>query len=247
ERRRQKRQQKIMSSAGDRLSRITGTAFPSRAESPTPSPSTSSGLGEHASAGTGRTMGASSRLEDDPSEELGAPPPMDPLNMFGSPGMMPGMQGMGMGPMAGGADGMNMGASNNQNVSSATDPSLKYWNLLHLVSMLILGLYAVYKEWTLVGVDRLASLLEHSSDYTLQGGQPLFWYFATIQVALQSARFASQQGTMASTSTLAAIATQLPPPLNNIVTVFMRYRLIWSCLVQDICVLLFILGCAQVC
>ncbi|CAO3593140.1 unnamed protein product [Absidia cylindrospora] len=40
ERRRQKRQQRILTSAGDRLSRITGTAYPLRA-SPSPSPSTS--------------------------------------------------------------------------------------------------------------------------------------------------------------------------------------------------------------
>ncbi|CAO3593138.1 unnamed protein product [Absidia cylindrospora] len=55
-----------------------------------------------------------------------------------------------------------------------------------------------------------------------------------------------QQGTVPSQSTLGALATQLPPPLNNIVTIFLRYRLIWSCLVQDCCVLVFVIGFAQV-
>ncbi|CAO3631647.1 unnamed protein product [Cunninghamella blakesleeana] len=41
QRRREKRQQRILNSAGDCLSRITGTAYPHR-ETPTPSPTTSS-------------------------------------------------------------------------------------------------------------------------------------------------------------------------------------------------------------
>jgi hypothetical protein len=55
-----------------------------------------------------------------------------------------------------------------------------------------------------------------------------------------------QQGTMPPTSTIATLATQLPSPFGNIVTIFLRYRLIWTCLVQDICILVFIIGLSQV-
>lgn len=63
---------------------------------------------------------------------------------------------------------------------------------------------------------------------------------------MQSARMFYQQGTMPPTSTIIQLATQLPPPFGNVVTIFLRYRLIWTCLVQDICVLVFIIGLSQV-
>lgn len=63
---------------------------------------------------------------------------------------------------------------------------------------------------------------------------------------MQSARLFYQKGTMPPTSTLATIATQLPHPFGNIITIFLRYRLIWSCLVQDICILVFIIGLSEV-
>jgi hypothetical protein len=39
------------------------------------------------------------------------------------------------------------------------DKSSKYWNLLHLAMMCMLGIYAVYIEWTRAGSERFASLL----------------------------------------------------------------------------------------
>ncbi|ORX47067.1 hypothetical protein DM01DRAFT_1386061 [Hesseltinella vesiculosa] len=259
EKRRQRRQQKIMAGAGDRLNRITGTAFPHRTASPTPSPSTSSGPSTSLPRGPTHDH---PRLDDDPSDELGAPPPLDPLNMFGGDpmamfgggnmddmfrqgGMPPGL----LSAMTGAAGTMPAGmpGTTPPGPASPLDPTVKYWNLLHLTSMVLLGFYAVWMEWSNAGLDRLASLLNHSSDYTVQGGHvPLFWYFATMELGLQSARFFYQKGQIATVSTLGALATQLPPPLNQIVTIFLRYRLIWTCLVQDISVLLFIIGCAEV-
>ncbi|CAO3631651.1 unnamed protein product [Cunninghamella blakesleeana] len=147
---------------------------------------------------------------------------------------------------AAGGGSSSTSSNNNNDASSITDPTLRYWNLLHLISMFLLGFYAVYLEWSTAGMDRLASLLQSNSN--LYGGVhiPLFWYFATMELCLQSARLFYQNGGIATNSTLGAIATQLPPPFNNIVTVFLRYRLIWSCLVQDCCVLVFIIGFSQV-
>lgn len=39
------------------------------------------------------------------------------------------------------------------------DASTKYWNLLHLVTMVMLGVYAVYFEWTKAGAERFSTLL----------------------------------------------------------------------------------------
>jgi hypothetical protein len=75
--------------------------------------------------------------------------------------------------------------------------------------------------------------------------QPLFWYFVTVELGLQSARMFYHKGG-APPSTLATFAAQLPNPFGNIITIFLRYRLIWTCLVQDCSILIFIIGLSQV-
>jgi hypothetical protein len=56
--------------------------------------------------------------------------------------------------MAGGANGME------DQQPQVVDKSIKYWNVLHLVMMVLLGFYSVYTEWTRAGSDRFASLLQ---------------------------------------------------------------------------------------
>ncbi|KAI8646964.1 hypothetical protein BD408DRAFT_409511 [Parasitella parasitica] len=287
ERRRQKRQQRILQAGESRLGKITGTAFPNRASvspSPSPSPSTSS-ISKSTStpaASTSPSFRTQRRDSDDPSEELGAPQPLNDMNsimnqqfasMFGNVSGVPGSEGQNMDPFqqlfanaaaAGGngenggfnpaallatmAGGAGAGAQPMTEEQQKLDQSQKYWNLVHFVMMVLLGFYAVYIEWTRAGSERFASLL--SSNAGVAGYPaihvPLFWYFVTIELGLQSARLFYQQGTMHSTSTIASLATQLPHPFGNIITIFLRYRLIWTCLSQDICILVFIIGLSQV-
>ncbi|KAG2236022.1 hypothetical protein BDF21DRAFT_469216 [Thamnidium elegans] len=264
ERRRQKRQQRILQSGESRLGKITGTAFPNRhTPSPTPSPSTS--LKNNTEP---ITLTPSSSLKpepvsfrtqrrdsDDPSEELGAPEPLvdQDMNvvmnqafasMFGGVAGIPGSEG-GFNP-ASLLSAMGGGEMPDQAAAEHVQDSTRYWNLLHLLVMVMLGVYSVYFEWTRAGSDRFAALLyKNVSNYpTIH--VPVFWYFVTLELCLQSARLFYQKGTMPPTSTLATLATQLPHPFGNAVTVFLRYRLIWTCLVQDICVLVFIIGLSQV-
>lgn len=129
------------------------------------------------------------RDSDDPSEELGAPQPTDQdinnlmnqtfASMFGGGGLA-GSEGMGFNPAA--LFGAMNGAGDNDafqklllqgqqgdpnaptpptppGQQQKKDPSTKYWNLLHLILMMILGIYAVYIEWTRGGSERFASLL----------------------------------------------------------------------------------------
>ncbi|EPB82101.1 hypothetical protein HMPREF1544_11183 [Mucor circinelloides 1006PhL] len=301
ERRRQKRQQRILQSGESRLGKITGTAFPNRASvspSPSPSPSTSS-INKPASVNTPPSFRTQRRDSDDPSEELGAPQPLNDMNammnqqfasMFGGISGIPGSEGNAFSPAAalmangahaegqqanmdpfqqlfanaaaaqGGQGGFNPaallatmagGGGAEQPMTEEQqkiDRSQKYWNLLHFIMMIILGFYAVYTEWTRAGSERFASLLSSNASVANYPAihVPLFWYFITIELGLQSARLFYQQGTMPPTSTIATLATQLPHPLGSIITIFLRYRLIWTCLSQDICILVFIIGLSQV-
>lgn len=289
ERRRLKRQQRILQAGESRLNKITGTAYRKLSllkkhetdivfialratPSPTPSPSTSS-INNNNSSTTSipSSFNTQRRMSDDPSEELGAPPPLDMntlmqqqmASIFGGVSGVPGsapsdpLQQMFGNAAAGGPNGfnpatllssmMNGGATPEQTEQQQQmDKSSRYWNLLHVVMMVMLGFYAVYTEWTRAGRERFASLLSSDVNNYPNIHVPLFWYFITIELCLQSARLFYQQGVMPPTSTLASLATQLPPPFGNIVTICLRYRLIWSCLSQDICILVFVIGISQV-
>ncbi|KAI9030738.1 hypothetical protein CLU79DRAFT_883885 [Phycomyces nitens] len=298
ERRRQKRQQRILASAGDRLNRITGTAFPNRS-SPTPSPSTSASSlapSESLSKELPRSRSPSPALfggaqpvlpadpakrvqqqrrasDEDPCESLGAPPPLsandpqirsleefdamlglppssfsqrqpqaDSINalneMFGgqlpfNPAMLANMQGQ------------------QQPTEVTNDPSRFYWNLIHVSSMLWLGIYAVYTEWSTAGLGRFASLLwmnpAESASNGFTGVQfPLFWYFVTLELMMQAAQMFFQQGPAHSGSMLGTIAGQLPHPFSTVILTCLHYHTLWSCLVQDCCILVFVIGIAQV-
>ncbi|KAI9478524.1 MAG: hypothetical protein EXX96DRAFT_571250 [Benjaminiella poitrasii] len=299
ERRRLKRQQRILQSGESRLSKITGTAFPNRfTPSPSPSPSTSTAAIKSPSEPKPTSSPSpintvrQRRPSDDPSDELGAPPtlnsahgtnndssqPMAPNNaMFGEglfgngEGSSDPMQqlfaaamnnangagGAGFNPLAALLANQNMDGSSsragetpaNVEAQRMMDKSAKYWNLLHFIMMVGLGVYAVFTEWKRAGSDRFASLVSNDASMTNYPAihVPLFWYFVTLELCMQSARLFYQQGKIpTSSNTWLQLATQLPHPFGQIVTIVLRYRLIWSCLVQDICILIFIIGISQV-
>ncbi|KAI8979198.1 hypothetical protein BDF20DRAFT_912824 [Mycotypha africana] len=295
ERRRQKRQQRILNSSEDRLSKITGTAFPHRASpSPVPSPSISSKTDTPLPSKTSQRRFSHS---DDPSDELGAPAPLNNgtntdamanllqqqmASMFGSSssaepdsirpvgfdrdpleqlfasanssnnntGLNPANMLAQMMMMNG-----NSGTTNStltpeqlQQQQQEVNQSRKYWNLLHLLIMITLSLFAVYKEWSFFGASQYASLLTqpYKSNYSLNLNMPLFWYFVTIELCLQTARLFYQKGRVPPTSTIATLANQLPPPFSSIINIIFRYKLIWTTFIHDICILIFIIGISQV-
>lgn len=55
--------------------------------------------------------------------------------------------------MAGGANPME------DQQAQVVDKSVKYWNVLHLIMMVLLGFYSVYTGWQRVGSDNFGSLL----------------------------------------------------------------------------------------
>ncbi|KAH8551709.1 hypothetical protein BGW37DRAFT_519984 [Umbelopsis sp. PMI_123] len=312
EKRRQRRQQKIMAAAGDRLSRITGTAYPDRlTPSPVPSPSNSTTSIKSAQNIENQRVRASSPLETssstptsrhspdpsvlqlprrgshlDPDETLGAPtssafnsqlaehfPGEDEANariyqdrmaaiqrMFGLGG--PGSPPFGDIP---GAPGMNTASSSQQDpmssfpfnpammagmqpVQTTPDTTAKYWTLIHFVTMSLLGIYAVISEFKITGSSHFAHLMlnkEPDSVFPYGPSFPLFWYFVTLELILQSSRLFYQKGQPPQSSILGSIAAYLPPPFSTGILLFLRYSLIWKCLVNDCCLLLFIVGMAQ--
>ncbi|ORZ01115.1 hypothetical protein BCR43DRAFT_469581 [Syncephalastrum racemosum] len=298
ERRRQKRQQRILASADSRLSRITGTAYPLRA-SPTPSPSTSasslapseqaqppsrspspavfgststdtlrsrkakvSTSSSSAPVSINATHATARFLDEDPSEELGAPPPLqhdEPPSLFAmlDPSLHQQQQqqqqpaDINLNDLFQGQFPFNpalLASLQGNTEQEQEDTTTKYWNLLHFVSMLWLGIYAVYTEWHKGGYERFASLLTTNPAQITQYPSvqfPLFWYFVTLELMMQSARMMYQQGPTSRRSMLSGIIQQLPPQIANVANIGLRYWLIFSFLIKDCLVLVFVIGFAE--
>ncbi|CAJ0753715.1 15972_t:CDS:2 [Entrophospora sp. SA101] len=71
---------------------------------------------------------------------------------------------------------------------------------------------------------------------------PLFWYFITAELILQSTRLLLQRDQPLQGSTLGNLAANLPEPFPDIIKILLKHRLIWNSLWEDICVLIFIVG-----
>jgi len=76
----------------------------------------------------------------------------------------------------------------------------------------------------------------------LPGFQPVFWYFVTMELVLQSTRMFVHGMTASPSSILGTIAGLLPSPFSDAILVFMRYRLIWTSMLNDLSVVVFIVG-----
>jgi hypothetical protein len=63
-----------------------------------------------------------------------------------------------------------------------------------------------------------------------------------MQLILQSTRMVLHGVTASPSSTLGTIAGFLPPPFSDMIRILMRYRLIWSSMVNDLSVIVFIVG-----
>ncbi|GAO47988.1 hypothetical protein SAICODRAFT_21393 [Saitoella complicata NRRL Y-17804] len=205
-------------------------------------------------SGTGGAGGMAS-LEDllgariGPTGAAGGSAPQFPF------GNLPGMGGLGVGAEGGaGGDPMamltallggdksipgmppipGMGMGMGQEVK-AVDPWGGYWRFAHWIISISIGIWAVMADtFTGTSIDRLES-------YT--GVKPVFWYFITAQLILQTARLFSERGGQALPgSKLAMLAGQLPAPFGGWLMTFARYRFIFTSGLRDLFWLVFVLG-----
>ncbi|KAF9134676.1 hypothetical protein BGW39_006265 [Mortierella sp. 14UC] len=131
-------------------------------------------------------------------------------------------------------------------ITPQVDTTARWWKLLHFVLSVFFGLGVVYAEYRRQGdlgrFDALA--IDKPMPYGVYqvAPMPVFWYFVTMQLILQSTRMVLHGVTASPSSTLGAIAGFLPPPFSDMIRIFMRYRLIWSSMVNDLSVIVFIVG-----
>jgi len=139
--------------------------------------------------------------------------------------------------------------------SSSPDPppeqsSAWIWRLVHSLFSLSLAIYIVLRS-PFTGSERLRHSA-HNDDWTVQptpaqNAAHFFYLFATFEVVLQTSRYFVEKGQLQGSGILSTIAGILPPPYGGHVRTIGRYSVIWSTVVSDAMVVVFVLGAASWC
>lgn len=121
-------------------------------------------------------------------------------------------------------------------VSSAT------WRIVHALTSLILAVYVTLSSplsFTGSKEDReFSSITSSGADF----GARLFFWFATVEVVLQSSRFFLERGQLGGSGWLGTLTKILPEPYAGYLRVVGRYGVIFSTVVSDALVVVFALG-----
>lgn len=171
--------------------------------------------------------------------------------MGGGAGGMPGMTGMPGGPgQQGGAPPDLASMFSAMQGGQAAEPSPEQssawiWRLVHSLFSLALAIYIVLQ--TPFTGSKLARHSLHDDDWTVQPtpAQNLarfFYLFATFEVVMQSSRYFIEKGQLQGSGILSTVAGILPPPYGGYVRTIGRYSVIWSTVVSDAMVVVFVLG-----
>lgn len=154
----------------------------------------------------------------DDGQPGGLPPGL--AAMLGGGGM-PGMPGMG-------------GPPPQQNSTYAY-----LWRIIHALSALILGVYITLTSHAFTGDISRGGITGAGHE----GGINVFWVFATAELVLQSSRFFLEKGAGSQLGGwMGMVAGFLPEPWKGYVTLAARYSGIWSTIVEDGMVVVFIVG-----
>lgn len=184
----------------------------------------------------------------DPSQD----PMMAMLQQMMGGGGMPG----GSGTSAGGQPGMPPDMSSGMadilaamQGGSATEPSPTQssawiWRLVHSLFSLALAVYIVLQT-PFSGSKQSRELV--ADDWTVESPPAdsfahFFYLFATFEVIMQSSRYFIEKGQLQGSGILSTVAGILPAPYGGYVRTIGRYGVIWSTVVSDAMVVVFVLG-----
>lgn len=114
------------------------------------------------------------------------------------------------------------------------------WKIVHAVLALILGVYVTATSNAFSGDISRNAIAEARQ----QGGINLFWVFATAELVLQSSRFFLEKGRGSPLGGWIGIAGNLlPEPWKGWLRLAGRYSGIWTTVVEDGMVIVFVVGC----
>lgn len=135
----------------------------------------------------------------------------------------------------------------------APDPSPEQssawlWRLVHSLFSLGLAIYIVLQTpFTGSKLSRNTALTAFDEDWSAEPKRTqdfanFFYLFATFEVIMQSSRYYIEKGQLQGKGILSTIAGFLPPPYSGYVSTIGRYGVIYTTLVSDAMVIVFVLG-----
>ncbi|KAL8728755.1 MAG: hypothetical protein Q9166_005187 [cf. Caloplaca sp. 2 TL-2023] len=166
--------------------------------------------------------------------------------MMGSmPGAETGEQGglpPGLAALLGGGTAAGSGTTGAQGQRGEGDGVDGYlWKIVHAVFALLTGIY-ITAVTTFNGA--LFSGAETTVKRTNEGtGYRLFWIFATAEVVLQSSRYFLEKGKISQSGWMGMVTQVLPEPWKTYAGLVARYSGIWTTVVEDAMIMVFVLGC----
>lgn len=114
------------------------------------------------------------------------------------------------------------------------------WKILHALLALALGVY-------MTSVTAFSGARFSRTDPGTNGldeiGVRFFWAFATAELVLQSSRFFLEQGQVSQGGWMGFLMGMLPEPWRSRIALLNRYSGIYTAVVQDAMVVVFVLGC----
>ena len=122
----------------------------------------------------------------------------------------------------------------------AKKDSYRYlWKIVHVVFALVLGIYVTATSHAFNGDVSRGGITGEGHE----GGRNVFWAFATAELVLQSSRFFWERGQNNQLEGwLGIVGNTLPEPYKGYLLLAGRYSGIWSTVVEDGMVIIFIVG-----
>jgi hypothetical protein len=142
------------------------------------------------------------------------------------------------GGMGGGGGGIPGMPGQPQQQQPQPSSSAYIWRIVHALFSFALAIY-VTTSATFTGSKTSRTISEYSNEGF---GQKLFYMFATAEVVLQSSRFFIERGQLPPSGIMGTLATLLPPPYGGYVRIVGRYSVIYTTVVADAMVIVFVLG-----
>lgn len=121
-------------------------------------------------------------------------------------------------------------------------PSSTYaWRIVHALFAAILALYVGLTS----SFDGSKLARENPQAFDIEGkafAQRLFYIFATTELVLQSTRFFMERGQIQSSGIMGSLSQFLPEPYSGYIRMAARYSVIYTTIVSDAMVVVFMLG-----
>jgi len=113
------------------------------------------------------------------------------------------------------------------------------WKIVHAMFALILGIYVTATSHAFTGDISRGGILGVGHE----GGRNVFWAFATAELMLQSSRFFLEKGGGTQLGGwMGIVGNMLPEPYKDWLMLAARYSGIWSTVVEDGMVVVFVVG-----